>query len=160
MQPLIGPLHTVLQLNTRLFRNCLADVDDAAAQRRPNERTNNLAFLAAHLIDVRYYLVTFLGGAAENPFAAQLENVRRIEEMEAFPEVRELLATWAEVTPLLEAQLEALDEDALLAPATERFPVEDARVIGAISFLMQHESYHIGQMALIRKFVGLPAMRY
>jgi uncharacterized damage-inducible protein DinB len=29
-----------------------------------------------------------------------------------------------------------------------------------LAFLVQHESYHIGQMALIRKYIGYPAMKY
>jgi uncharacterized damage-inducible protein DinB len=29
-----------------------------------------------------------------------------------------------------------------------------------VAFLIQHESYHVGQMALIRKHYGYPAMKY
>ena len=34
-----------------------------------------------------------------------------------------------------------------------------AKVLG-IAFLAQHESYHAGQLALLRKYVGAPAMAY
>jgi uncharacterized damage-inducible protein DinB len=33
-------------------------------------------------------------------------------------------------------------------------------MLGALTFLVQHDSYHIGQLALLRKHAGLPAMRY
>jgi uncharacterized damage-inducible protein DinB len=29
-----------------------------------------------------------------------------------------------------------------------------------LAFFVQHDSYHIGQLALLRKHVGLPAMQY
>jgi uncharacterized damage-inducible protein DinB len=29
-----------------------------------------------------------------------------------------------------------------------------------LTFFVQHDSYHIGQFALLRKHVGLPAMQY
>jgi hypothetical protein len=41
-----------------------------------------------------------------------------------------------------------------------RFPIGDATVLGLIAFMVQHDSYHIGQLALLRKHYGLPAMRY
>jgi hypothetical protein len=38
--------------------------------------------------------------------------------------------------------------------------VGDRTLLGALAFLAQHESYHVGQLALLRKYAGLPAMRY
>jgi uncharacterized damage-inducible protein DinB len=29
-----------------------------------------------------------------------------------------------------------------------------------VTFLVQHESYHLGQIALLRRYAGLPAMKY
>ncbi|MGB7490782.1 MAG: hypothetical protein WBN62_10660 [Thermoanaerobaculia bacterium] len=38
------------------------------------------------------------------------------------------------------------------------FPFEDPSMAGGIGFLLHHEAYHIGQLALLRKFHRLPAM--
>jgi uncharacterized damage-inducible protein DinB len=47
------------------------------------------------------------------------------------------------------------------APLTTQFPgAADQTVLSALTFLVQHDSYHVGQLALLRKYVGLPAMRY
>jgi uncharacterized damage-inducible protein DinB len=51
----------------------------------------------------------------------------------------------------------AVDSD---APVTTQFPMPNATVLGVLTFLVQHESYHIGQLALFRKCAGLPAMSY
>jgi len=67
---------------------------------------------------------------------------------------------WDQVSRDLEACMNDLDLDDITAPSHHRFPVDDSSMGGAIAFLVQHESYHIGQMALLRKFLGYPAMTY
>ena len=32
--------------------------------------------------------------------------------------------------------------------------------MAAITFLLQHDSFHIGQLALVRRFFGLEALKY
>lgn len=44
-------------------------------------------------------------------------------------------------------------------PAPQRYPGGDPSVLGALAFLVQHDSYHLGQLALLRRAHGLPAMR-
>jgi uncharacterized damage-inducible protein DinB len=33
-------------------------------------------------------------------------------------------------------------------------------VLGVLTFLAQHDSYHVGQLSLLRRQLGLPAMKY
>jgi uncharacterized damage-inducible protein DinB len=42
----------------------------------------------------------------------------------------------------------------------QALPGADGTVLGALAFLAQHESYHVGQVALLRRQLGLPAMSY
>jgi hypothetical protein len=46
------------------------------------------------------------------------------------------------------------------AAVDARFPGVDRTRLGALTFLTQHDSYHIGQLALLRKHAGLAAMSY
>jgi uncharacterized damage-inducible protein DinB len=160
MIPLLAPHHAVLKLNTRLYLNCLADVDDETAGRRPSGATNSLAFLALHLLDSRCYLARFIGSEAGHPFEALLEGVRGIEEMSGFPPLAEVRAAWERVSATLADRLAALTEEEVLRESPQRFPVDDRTVLGAVAFLLQHDSYHVGQMALLRKYFGLPPMSY
>lgn len=48
----------------------------------------------------------------------------------------------------------------LLEPSGQKFPNADRTRLGAVAFLLQHEAYHIGQVALLRKAFGLGPMRY
>ncbi len=159
MDPRLETHHKALQLNTRLLRNCLAGVDDALARRRPNEHTNNLAFLAMHLVDVRAYATRYLGGDLLSPFHEILEPIKKIDELETYPEVDALLAAWAASEAPLFERLGALTSTDLDGEAEPKFPLGATRLDG-LTFLVEHESFHIGQMAILRRVHGLPAMSY
>ena len=69
MDPRVGPLHARLHLNTRLLLNCLDGLDDTVGHGRPNERTNSIGFIGAHLVDARHLLAQGIGVGATSPWA-------------------------------------------------------------------------------------------
>ncbi|HSR54268.1 MAG TPA: DinB family protein [Acidobacteriota bacterium] len=161
MQPAVEPLYATLDLNTRLFQNALNGVDDGVAQERPGD-ANNIAFLTLHLIDARYFLARMLGlEEAESPFADITQDVNSVEELGEIPSLAELMFAWQEVSGLLEERLQQISAEELLADSPHKFPVigrED--VLGALAFMLAHESQHIGQIALLRRVHGLAAMQW
>lgn len=154
------PYRVLYTLNTRLFGNCFDGVDDEAAGRRFDGRTNNLAFLGCHLVDVRVFLLGLLGEEVERPFGGRLDTARSLDEIDEMPALEEILDAWSDVSERLEAALDALPFDGLVTPVEPEFPGGDGTLAGALAFLAQHESYHVGQMALLRRWLGLPAMSY
>lgn len=156
----LGPARLVYDLNTGLFANCLADLSDDDARRRIDDRSNNVAFLAAHIVDARHYLGKVLGLETPSPVAASLGDVQRVEDATGLPGLVELRQWWNEVTEPLAARLEVVTDADLAEPSPAQFPVADESVLGAVAFLIQHESYHIGQLALLRKQLGYSAMTY
>ena len=161
MEPQLAPLASILQLNTRLVENCLAGLSDGDAIARPAGTRNHAAFLLAHLTDSRYALLALLGGpAGPNPLSRFLDAARSVEEVTELPPLGELLRSWREVSAALLARCAALTPEQLAAPAAQRYPIGDASVLGAVAFLTQHDSYHLGQLAALRRALGFPAMRY
>src|SRR5438876_10107106 len=67
MDPRVAPLAETVRLNTRLFRNCLDGVADEQARMRPSACTNSAAYIAAHLVESRYYILTYLGLKQASP---------------------------------------------------------------------------------------------
>jgi uncharacterized damage-inducible protein DinB len=153
------PLYQILKLNSRLFINCMEGVDDDVACKRVSERVNNIAFIAVHLVDARSHLANFLGLGIASPFK-DLAAVRTIDDMVSFPTVDRLRAEWKRVTETLLKLFPRLTEVEVNAKSPERFPVDEETKLGGVLFLLQHESFHIGQLALLRKHFGLGAMRY
>jgi len=160
MHPVVAPLAAAFRMNTRLYRNCLDGVDDEAARRRPSGATNSLAFVALHLVDSRHFLAGMLKAEATHPFAALLQDARGIDNLVDIPRLTDIRDAWDAVSAVLETRLAALDEAELAAVSPQRFPLDDPTLAGAISFLATHDSYHVGQMALLRKYLGFEPMRY
>ena len=160
MDARVAPLAEILELNTRLYRNCLAGLSDEQANARPSDSTNSAAFIAAHLADSRFFLLRALGVECASPLGRHLDGKRGIAELDAPLPLEEVHAAWTAAADALRERLSTLSATDLDAAATARFPVSDRTVLGVLTFLVQHDSYHVGQLAMLRKFGGLPAMKY
>jgi len=156
----LRPLVEMARLNHRLFLNCLRGLDDAPARKRPSDGVNSIAFIALHVVDARYFLVRQMGGRAESPFAALLKDVNRVADLRACPSVEAIRQAWCAVEGRLERRFAAMPRERLARRSTVRFPVGDPTVLGSIAFLLQHESYHVGQLGMLRKYLGLGPMGY
>jgi len=160
MDPRLAPLADTLRLNSRLFRNCLTGLADDKARVRPTEATNSAAFVAAHLVDSRFYTLGLLGIKRESPLTGAKGGFNDIAQVTAYPTLTEVQKAWTSVSEALDQRLRALTAAELDAPLDPGFPVESKTLIGVFTFLVQHDSYHLGQLALLRKQAGLPAMTY
>jgi uncharacterized damage-inducible protein DinB len=162
MHPRIAPLVATLRLNSRLYRNCLAGLDDAAAQQRVQGAgaTNSAAFVAAHLVDSRHYLLSLVGDSTPSPLKGAEGGFNDIAAVTSYPPLAEILAAWDRAGQALETRLAALAEADLNRPLGEDWPIEEKTLHGVLVFMVQHESYHLGQLGFLRKHAGLPAMAY
>ena len=160
MDPRLAPLADTLRLNTRLFRNCLDGLTDEQARIRPSASTNSAAFVAAHLAESRYFLLELLGAKRSNPLERYLGGRKSIEQVTDWPSLAEVQDAWTESSRALRDRMEAMTPAELDAPHGTRFPIEQASVLGLVSFLVQHDSYHLGQLGFLRKQAGLEAMQY
>ena len=160
MNAALGPLHNTLVLNTRLLLNTLDGIDDAIAVTRPNDGTNHIAFISCHLVESRYYLASCAGCETESPFK-QLANARKLEDVETFPSLEDIRSAWTSISETLTERLPELEETDLKREMKTSFPIEGGKsLLGCITFLLEHEAFHIGQVALLRRYFGLPAMKY
>lgn len=156
----LKPLYSIVTLNTRLFLNVLDGVDDGIGQTRLNSRANNLSFIAVHILDARYYLAQCLGLVLQNPLGEMLKAVQQVDDMTHYPPLLEIRTRWNEISEQIAIKMRQLPSEALAQKSELKFPVDDDTRLGAIAFLLQHESYHIGQLGWLRKSFGLGAMRY
>lgn len=152
------PLLEIVKLDTRLFEKALGGLDRAALVRRPVENGNPMIWIAAHMAWARYGMASMLG---EKPPFSLPEAFGRgsvVPEEAALPQAEQVLAAWRDISDVLTKRLADASEDQLAAPAPRSFPIADKSVLGGIAFLLYHEGYHIGQMALMRKSLGLPGL--
>jgi ribosomal-protein-alanine N-acetyltransferase len=160
MEPQVAPLHAILELNTDLLLNCLDGLSDEEARRRLEGRGNSVAFLAAHLTDTRHFLANRLGHPLANPLSRYLAEASSIDDIVEWPTLLEQREWWQTVSRHLCDVVAGRTVQDLSRQKVHRFPMEDTTELGLIAFLTQHDSYHIGQMAFLRRQLGKPAMTY
>jgi uncharacterized damage-inducible protein DinB len=160
MDPRAQPLAVILRLNTRLLLNCLDGLTDETAQVRHGAGVNSAAFIAGHVTDSRFFLLRTLGGSRENPLSIYLDKANSIDDLSELPSLEVIREAWNGVSADIDAALDAATAEELDLAIKARFPGVDSTRLGALTFLVQHDSYHVGQLALLRKPAGLPAMSY
>lgn len=159
MHPSITPLAAIFRLNTQLVLNCLEELPEELAQQRGAPNLNSIAFLLAHLTESRHYLTSILGSPVPSPFSAAFSKARSLEEAGPLPTLVELVGYWEAIAAQLAVLVERIDT-AQLAARGAGLPGSDGTVLGDLAFLAQHESYHLGQIALLRRSHGLAGMTY
>ncbi|MBK8006832.1 MAG: DinB family protein [Gemmatimonadetes bacterium] len=125
MDPRVASLAAITRLNGRLFHHCLDGLSDEAAQERPGPQVNNIAFVAAHLVDSRHYMLALLGDARANPLPAPEGGFNDISKVTRYPTLAEVRAAWDAAGQALEARFGAATAAQLAAPQGEGWPIEE-----------------------------------
>lgn len=160
MDPRVAPLAAIFQLNTDLLLNALEGLSDDEARERLAAGGNSVTFVAAHLTDSRHFLAARLGHPLDNPLSRYLADAKGFDDIREWPALEEVRQAWRSIGPHLHSALDAVGEAELRRPNAHRFPLGDSTPLGMIAFLAQHDSYHLGQVAFLRRQLGRPAMSY
>ncbi|HVM90123.1 MAG TPA: DinB family protein [Puia sp.] len=154
-------------LHSRLFNNVLESVQESQAAKRLGDAVNHLQWIAGHLTNTRYNYAQMLGLDKKFPYrdlyvdpAAPPPGNRAIDVFIEYPALDEILKCWNDYAPSFAEAISKLPHVQLETEMPFSTPIGDKTVLGFLGFLASHESYHIGQMSIIRKYLGLSAMSY
>jgi uncharacterized damage-inducible protein DinB len=111
-------------------------------------------------VDSRYYLLSSLGGKETSPLKGAKGGFNKIDDVSTYPPLAEIQAAWTSAGEALGKRLGAMTAAELDAPLDPGFPIDTKTMLGVLTFLTQHESYHLGQLGLLRKYAGLAGMEY
>ncbi len=160
MEPCVLSLHKTITLNTVLFNNVLRNVDNKTAQKLLSDSTNSIIYIALHMIDGRYYILDYLGITLDSKFKELLSDIKSIVELDKFPPLKTVLEDWKKTSELLLKKMSSLKTEELQKKSPVSFPIMDNTVLGGVSFLIHHETYHLGQLGILRKHFGYGPMSY
>jgi hypothetical protein len=156
----ITNLGSILNMNSRLFINSLENVTDKQANERISDHNNPMIWIATHTVWARYNMCMFLGKPVENPYQGMFEDFKPYDPKENFPSIDEIKKSWQQATEALETAMADATEEQLAQDSPVKSPVGDFTNAGTLAFLVQHESYDIGQMAFLKKYLTKEAMKY
>jgi len=121
---------------------------------KPGDDSNHFMWVLGHLIWSRGNVIKLLGGQWENPYAPQFARGAKLTDREEYPSVEAMRIAWDEVSAKLTAALANVTPEGLSKVAPQGPPSFDGKVSGAVSFLAFHETYHVGQVSYLRKWLG------
>ncbi len=153
MQPALRASAELYEVGNILYPQALAGLSRDELLRQPGD-TNPMVWLAGHLVYCRCAVLRLAGVRREMPWPALFKRGAQLVEESSYPAIGEITELWEEISPVLAKRLEELTEEELGERSPHRFPVRDRSLLGGLSFMAYHESYHIGQMAYLRKWLG------
>jgi uncharacterized damage-inducible protein DinB len=141
-------------LNTGSLEKAVADLSPEQWLGRPSDHSNHIAWIVGHVIWARQALINRVGGQWSCPGIEVFARSAKLEESSSYPSPEELMALWRDSAVALDATLVELTPEALAAPAPPGPPSPDGKVSGFIGVLAWHETYHLGQIAYLRSWLG------
>ncbi|KAA6462046.1 DinB family protein [Acidobacteria bacterium AB60] len=139
--------------NDKFLADCHRGLSEEEWRRRPSDCSNSLTWVVGHLVWARKRILDHLDTEWSTPWLDQFARGRK-PETDALPTSAELATAWTEVSGLLATALENASEETLARPATQGPPSADGKLSGVINFLAWHETYHVGQAAYLRCWLG------
>jgi uncharacterized damage-inducible protein DinB len=153
------PIHSKIAHAASAFRqneHLLAKSYDGLTQdewrRRPGETSNNMLWIAGHLVWARSRAVASLGSSWDRPWLSLFSRGAKQSATEQYPAPDEVLEAWREVSQSMTTAMEDATEELLEKPSSP--PSTDEKISGLIGFLSLHETYHVGQAAYLRCWLG------
>ena len=140
----------IFRINTDLFKKTIQGIPSARLLARPADDSNHLLWIAGHVVVHRARVLKLLGQAWSAPWEQLFVRGAKLAEDGLYPGIDEVGQVWDDVSGRLAITLADVSPEALAAPVSKGMTL-DGKISGQISFLALHESYHVGQMAYLRK---------
>ena len=146
-------------MHSDFFLRALEEFPEDLAQNRLGTKANHVAWLAGSLVQQRYEMANSFGVTATSRAHQLFKDNQGIKDDVSYPSLQTFRDDWQAITPLLRPALlqvtdEKLDERINMGPGMEMSAYE------LTSFMIYREASCIGQIALWRRLLGLPAMSY
>ncbi len=151
-------LLALFDLHTGFLSRALDGISEQDMYRRLDTKANHMAWLTGALVAQRYMMVSETHPEMKQTNAELFENNKGINENANYPTIDTYLRDWNKVTPFAREALIALDDkklDSELDMGFMKMTWHDT-----VSFTIYREASMIGQLALWRRLLDYPAMKY
>lgn len=158
-RPDVAHLRTLYFVIHRTVRRNLEGVSHEESLRSPEPFGNNANWVLGHLVDSAEGVLGLLGQPRVLDSGA-LARYRRgtsplIDAAEALP-LERLLEVWDEASKRINVGLKSIPEERIDAPVPADLTWMGTTIGAAVAFVSFHQSYHAGQLGLLRRLLGKP----
>ena len=156
----LKPIRETYRFNSELVSLALDDLDPEDAVRRwKSGEGSSIAYLVGHLSSSRYGVLRTLGAASENPYKELYGAGVGSSDGSAYPPLPQIADAWRETAQRLHAALDAVTDEQALQSSDDSYPTADRTLRGQLAFIAWHETYHVGQIGILRSEMGYTSLR-
>ncbi len=145
-------------MHTDFFKRAIVNITDAAAVSRLDSQANHMAWLTGSLVQQRFELANRFGNEMQQTAHELFSDGKGINDSFDYPSLSDFQTDWERVSPILRTILVGLDSkqlDAVFEDMGMKMSYFDF-----LSFIIYREANIIGQLALWRRLLGYPALKY
>lgn len=145
-----APIALIFALNDPFVLQALEGLTSEELWRRPTTANNPLLSVAGRIVQTRAMVLQILGEQAETGWGTLFDRGAKIGDPENYPSGQEIARVMNEISPRLHTALATQRDEQLNRPAS--LPITGLKTLtDELAFFALHESYHVGQLAYIRK---------
>ena len=156
--PSIKPVAFILAGNDSVADRAFIGVKPEDLWKRPTPQNNSMLWIYAHMATVRARMLNVLGDAYDPGLGDTFGRGAQVQDSESYPTREKIIEVSREVNARLFAKLAMVGEADLSRKATGPMPPSVQTVGDQLAFFALHDSYHVGQLAYVRKALGLPGV--
>ena len=151
-------LLSLFDYHTGFFPRVVEGISEKDMLNRLNTAANHPAWLAGSLVHQRFQMASETGSGLIQTGAELFQNNQGIKDGVVYPSVADYLADWNRITPEAREALVKIDDKKL----DSDFDMGGMKLTyyELICFSIYREASIIGQLALWRRLLGYPAMKY
>jgi uncharacterized damage-inducible protein DinB len=154
METNFANIEGMFKTNTDIVKKAIADIGPEHWFLKPGDDSNHLMWVAGHLVVHRAAVLKSLGAEWQISWSSLFIRGAKLASQDQYPAVEEIRNGWDDVSAKLMASFAETTADVLAKPAPKGPPSFDGKISGLVSFLAFHETYHVGQVTYLRKWLG------
>jgi hypothetical protein len=151
-------LLTLFDMQTTFFARAIEGVSEENMHNRLNTKANHMAWLTGSLVAQRYYIIKESHPELKQNGGDLFEDNKGIQDGAKYPSNAEYLKDWEKVSPIAREVLATATDEKLDSEIDMGFMKMSYYEL--ISFTIYREASIIGQLALWRRLLDYPALRY
>ncbi len=156
--PAVRPVAFILANNDGLADRTFLGVKPEDVWKRPTDKTNAMLWIFGHMAATRGRMLNALGDSFDAGLGEAFGRGAQLQDSSSYPAREKIFEASREVNARLFAKLASMGQADLAREATGPKPPSVQTVGDQIAFFALHDSYHVGQLAYVRKALGLPGV--
>lgn len=154
-------LVALYDMHTEYFKRAIVGITADDAHNRLNTEANHVAWLAGSLVQQRFEFAKMFGSGLTSSADDLFKDYQGIKDGVKYPSLEDFQKDWEKITPVL--------RDIMVGVSAEKLdsilefpdmPEMNMPHVDFFNFMIYREANCIGQIALWRRLLGYPALKY